>query len=372
MSGTAVCHLAQLRASLKAPAQQATLQQATLQGILSYWIRHCDGALDSTHDRPNLMHSIGIGLCCTMAATAPLPAIASLQEDEALGDVKEVLLVHSTPLREMSWSEIIDTLSSLQMEFHNLYRVEENGFVCCVNIEAVLLILMRRMGHWMAHRVKLHDAGEAVRSMYEADEEEFSRLHLAAMTDALDSLHAMLAANLILMTAKRLPQERSQSDCLNAVTLYNHHREASLDAFYELSMVSDLAPGAIMQYKHKFRVLFHSISQVIYFHYPAYDRQIQRAMPELSCYGCSAVNLLPLLQQVDPSTPIRYEHTGAYHTPTLAQSPWQWVVVAGFVLLVQGSGETWCATDLRQLHLFKETQEQNQQLANDNTSSADP
>ena len=91
-----------------------------------------------------------------MAATAPLPAIASLQEDEALGDVKEVLLVHSTPLREMSWSEIIDTLSSLQMEFHNLYRVEEKGFVCCVNIEAVLLILMRRMGHWMAHRVKLH------------------------------------------------------------------------------------------------------------------------------------------------------------------------------------------------------------------------
>ena len=62
------------------------------------------------------------------------------------------------------------------------------------------------------------------------------------------------------------------------IELYNYHREASLDDFYKMSQMADTPFGSVSQYKHKFRHLFHSTSQVVYFHYPSYMRRKQVAL----------------------------------------------------------------------------------------------
>lgn len=323
-----------------------------LQDILNFWLHHCDPTQESTLDEPSAMHVLGIGLCCAMSHAPPIPTLLHFSEATAFGAWHDVLVVHPTAISEMHWDELTDTLASLQMEFHNLFSMEEKGFVPCIDIESVLLAIMRRMGHWMSVRTQLRNESEALRSLYDADNEQHSRLRCGVLTDAMDALHAMWSSMCLLLRAKPLQHDANQSACLQAVPLFNHHREASLDSFYEISMVSDLAPGAILQYKNKFRVLFHSISQVIYFHYPAYDRQIQRPMSELNCYKAPAVNLLPLLLQLDPDMSVQYEHTSrANSTESTGKSQWHWKITAGYVLLVNAAGDAYFSVDLRHLYL---------------------
>lgn len=56
-----------------------------------------------------------------------------------------------------------------------------------------------------------------------------------------------------------------------------------------------------------FRVLFHSMSQVIYFHYPAHQLQIQVPLYELHCHGAGSIILQSLLLQIRPEIPVPYE-----------------------------------------------------------------
>ena len=91
----------------------------------------------------------------------------------------------------------------------------------------------------------------------------------------LTGLHAVAAGSLAMLSAQHIsaPDEAEQ-----LIELYNYHREASLDDFYKMSQMADTPFGSVSQYKHKFRHLFHSTSQVVYFHYPSYMRRKQVAL----------------------------------------------------------------------------------------------
>ena len=128
-----------------------------------------------------------------------------------------------------------------------------------------------------------------------------------------------------------------------------HHKEVSLDDYYEMSMISDLAPGFLVQYKCKFSHLFHLISQVVYFHFPQIRRRVQESLGNITGGKASAVNTLPLLQQVRPEIPVLYEHTGACSQKEHANLPYAWVVLSDFVLLVKANGDALCAKDPRSL-----------------------
>lgn len=350
MKNTSICDILSLTENLT--QKEASAQE--LQQVLQFWLHECDPTEDSSIDHPSCIHVLGIGLCCAMANAPAVPELQDFSEDECMGAWKDILMVHNKPIAEMHWDELTDTLSSTQMEFHNLFVWAEERFRCYVNMEALLLSLMRRMGYCMRRRIQLRNESEALRSLYDADNEQYSRLRLGVLTDAIDALHAMWTSLCLLLHAQEVPHALGEADCLQAVPLFNHHREASLDSFYEISMVADLAPGAILQYKNKFRVLFHSISQVIYFHYPAYDRQIQKPMHALTCYNASAVNILPLLLQLNPDMPVKYEHT----KPTCAAHshlPWHWTVTAGHVLLIHSTGSAYCSSDIRQLYLLSQS-----------------
>lgn len=329
---------------------QDSSTQVDLVPILQFWVHHCQNGDACSQDTPGTLHCIGMGLCCAMHRASDPDCGRQYDEETELGGIRDQLLVHATPLQDMSWVEVLDSISALQVEFHNLFEMGAEGYACAIDIEHLLINMMKRIGYWLTHRVSLSTSSEAVRSQYDADDATHSRLRLSGITEVMDALHGLWVAVSLLLRAKRVDATHGETHCVQSVPLYNHHREASLDTFYELSMVADLAPGSILQYKNKFRVLFHSISQVIYFHYPAYQRQIQIPLHELQIYGARSINLLPLLLQIRPETPVRYEHTGAGHMPTLASASWQWVIVGGCVLLVSADGQVFCAPDIRLLH----------------------
>jgi len=63
------------------------------------------------------------------------------------------------------------------------------------------------------------------------------------------------------------------------------------------------------------------------------------------------VNLLPLLLQVNPDIPLFYEHTGAGLRSAYAAHAFSWVLVSGYVLLLDRAGEVFCVEDLSSLLL---------------------
>ena len=319
---------------------------------LDFWLGTCSPVEVSSPSEPSLFHTVALGLCAVLSRHPRALCTTPFDETAAFGSLKDLLLIHTKPISEMSWTELGDTISALQMEFRNLIVFSaDTGLDPLVDLDDILIAVMRRIGFWALHRVSLaQDTPEAVRSSYDADEGEHSRLHLPVIFDTLDAVHSMWSAFVTLTGATLVKPRQTPAEIIDGTPLFNHHREASIDDFYELSMVADLGPGAIIQYKNKFRYLFHSISQVIYFHYPAYERQIQKPLHDIRCYGAPPCSLLPLMRQIDPDIPVRYEHTGAGHLPTLAEAPWQWVLVGGFIVLVAADGTAFCAEDLRTLY----------------------
>jgi len=133
-----------------------------------------------------------------------------------------------------------------------------------------------------------------------------------------------------------------------AFELHPHHIAASLDDFYRLSMHYDLLPASVLQYRHEFAGMFHSVTQVMYWNNPSYVRRKQLALSEL-CSGTFAEHTLPLLLQLFPSVRVLFEDEpwpagwavpgGAPEDcalPPVAQ--WAWLVLPGRVYLASASG----------------------------------
>ena len=118
-----------------------------------------------------------------------------------------------------------------------------------------------------------------------------------------------------------------------------------MDDWWELATVADCPTGGITQYKNKFQFLFHSVSQVIYFHYPSYNHRPQRAFPDIRAGTCPPLHALPLLLQVAPDIPLLYEHTGAGLRSAAARQPYAWCVLGTFVVLVDEHMRSFCARD---------------------------
>ena len=234
--------------------------------------------------------------------------------------------------------------------------MEEEGLCCESDVTRFVIILMQRLGRFCMSEL---DVGEikdcSIEYMETCGEKEIilengipkegrMRVRVDALGMQLFGLHGILTLLWMTTNAKPVPHNVD-------VDLHGHHREASLDQFYEASMVGDLGPGQIIQYRSKFSHLFHSISQVIFFNHPQYHRQKQIPMEEIVKGGCSAVNVLPLLLQIAPEIPLLYEHTGACCKQVHEGHAFAWVLLSGFILLVDRAGVIWCARDIRSLLL---------------------
>ena len=121
------------------------------------------------------------------------------------------------------------------------------------------------------------------------------------------------------------------------------HVEATLDVFYEQTMRWDLPPGAVLCYQHEFVGMFNSISQVVYFNYPEYERRKQLSW-ELVATGDHAIYSLAPLLSLYPDVEIVHEDAPLQCVPGREEvntsiTCWRLLLVPGFLYLLSPTGE---------------------------------
>jgi hypothetical protein len=131
------------------------------------------------------------------------------------------------------------------------------------------------------------------------------------------------------------------------------HVQASQDTFFKLAMHSDLPPAArfffsfiyfiinvIIKINEKCRLLYrqdfsgfyHNISQVVYFHYPSYERPDQLSISALRDGVSSAVSTLAPVCEMYPEINVCFEDD------IPSENSWNWVLMGKRVFLLRPDG----------------------------------
>ena len=304
----------------------------------------------------NNMHVTGMHLCAQVHNLQP-QAYTHFDVQQVYAKAPR-LRVHPERLQDMSWTQLQDVLTALQLELKDILRQESGHCHSQIDIGELLVCIMCRAGFFFAN--KWPSAGNV--SDLAFAEVQGNAMHIEQNTAAqfLDCVHSIGSVASMLVQQQHLPELQLDSDtgpdtqttlsaaqkiygeiCTN---ISEHHKEVTLDDFYEQSMVCDLYTGSITQYKHRHQAVFHSISQVVYFNWPAYARKRQAGFDEMM-QTRAYVNLVPLLREMYPDIPLLYEHNGALHADTHAQYALAWVCVAGYWALVDANTQAFYAKD---------------------------
>lgn len=319
------------------------------EALLREWVHCCDRSARCEDAGLNDAHVVGMGLSCLCAKSMH---DVDFDWSTELAPVQDKVLVPELPLRHMSWTDLKQVLTGLQIEFNSCFIVNDNScYVALVDMITILLMSMSRIGFLLTHKWRpTHDTDsslsiEDTENIVTVSREGWREISTANIVQMLDAVHALCAGTVLIMSAQPLAQTYVVEP------LHEYHREASLDEFYELSQVVDSPWGSVTQYAHRFVHLFHSVSQVVYYHFPTYERRRQKPLQDLVGDTVDNVHVLPLLLQQEPSIGVVYEHTGLGVREQHARTPWQWVVVGGFVLLSDSNLDVWFG-DARQLLAF--------------------
>ena len=123
------------------------------------------------------------------------------------------------------------------------------------------------------------------------------------------------------------------------VDLRHHHFEAATDTYYEMGMYDDIHVGALLQYMHRFSGMYHSISQVAYYHNPCYQRRkAPMSQEEMLRDGRTAADAIPVLQQLYPEVKLLHEDMDMSNLPG---ERWCWIHAPGRIWLLQPGGSLW-------------------------------
>jgi len=293
----------------------------------------------------NDMHVVGMMFCVQLHELNP--AVYTSFDIEQIYRQIPRLRVHSQCLQDMSWNCLQDILTALQLEVKNFMHQDTHACNGNIDIGELLVCLMCRAGFFIAHKWPCSNAESKLD--YVEVQDNGMQIAQHAVAQFLDCLHAMAGVaymlaqlqytdNLVKLSAQ---QSIYQQICAD---ISEHHREVTLDNFYEHSMISDLFPGSIVQYKHRHQAVFHSISQVVYFNWPAYARKKQASYAEIMEQR-QYTNLVCMLCEMYPDIPVLYEHTGALCFSCHTQHALAWVCIAGYWALVDRDGNCYYNKD---------------------------
>jgi len=118
------------------------------------------------------------------------------------------------------------------------------------------------------------------------------------------------------------------------------HLQAGQETFNRYTMYMDLPPAARLIYRQDFAGYYNCISQVVYFHFPSYDRRVQQPLARVRADNHPIHTLAPLLEMY-PDIHLRYEDE------QLSDNAWQWVIMGARVYLVSPRKEFFYSDDLR-------------------------
>lgn len=343
---------------------ECEVDESDLYALIDTWLTLYN-RVEKRHDSENFntMQYFGKILCC-ICTDVKHDEFKDLMLSEFVYDIDFCVVSASTRVCMLSWEDLQDIIYNLQKSFETIFvplqdsndsEDGQNAFSCSEDIVRLCLVIMSRAGYFASN------VFEPANQNSDGDTENYAHFELRAhsgqktyqlseisLREFLDNLHAVLGFARLLLDSKVLNCVEKHEN----VKLQVCHREASLDDFYNLSMISDLHPGAITFYSNKYPHLFHSVSQVIYYNMPSYHRQKQIPLQELQQCGAPHINLLPLLQQLNPDIAILYEHTGAGSLEHHSKHDFALVVFSKFVVLVDSGMRAWWHSDLTEMFSF--------------------
>ena len=110
------------------------------------------------------------------------------------------------------------------------------------------------------------------------------------------------------------------------------HVQSSSDLFHTLMMHSDLPPGARCLYRQDFTGFYHCVSQVVYFHFPSYQRRPQLDLAAVRT-GESAIHTLAPISEMYPEINVCYEDEAP------KKGVWNWIIMGKRVYLMDPTQE---------------------------------
>jgi hypothetical protein len=117
------------------------------------------------------------------------------------------------------------------------------------------------------------------------------------------------------------------------------HLSASMETFNRYTMHMDIPPAARLIYRQDFAGFYNCISQVVYFHFPSYERKVQLPLKTLRTGKHPIYALAPLMEMFP-------DITLAYEDEPLDDGAWHWVVMGYRVYLVSPRMEIFYSDDL--------------------------
>ena len=338
---------------MESPLSEFTgpLLETNLNLRLLSWCRSFDaGTQPDPKTQLNAMHVVGLKLSSDMHCMS-LPGYDEYNLTDRLG-LETPLPFEQALVSELSWQQLVDLMSTMQLEFKKIMIWDDMmGYHTRFCFIFLIKCLLKRVGFWTRHswrRASGEHDHDVLDGTLNVDDKGWHVVSVPSIVHLMDVLHVFTSLCNSLISATVVHND----DAHNLVKLHPHHHEASLDDFYLNSIVSDTPVGSVVQYSHRFQFLFHSVTQVVYFHWPSYRRSLQLPLEEIRKRDASPQSLLPILLQIDPSITVLHEHTGA-----LLSSPentWAWINVAGFYGLRGPQDQLFVARDLRALLLHHE------------------
>jgi hypothetical protein len=125
--------------------------------------------------------------------------------------------------------------------------------------------------------------------------------------------------------------EPERTATTTAEQIQDCHMQGSQDTFFKLAMHSDLPPAARLLYRQDFAGFYHCVSQVVYFHYPSYERPDNTQLSITSIRdGCSSV-----VATLAPVCEMYPEINVCFEDDTPKENSWNWVLMGKRVFLLR-------------------------------------
>ena len=340
----------------------------------------------------NEMHVVGMKLCAMMHQHNLEMYITHDIQSEVYAHAEQ-LQTSTCEIRDMTWDQLMDLVTALQIEMPNLIYSSDSSdsadssettesettesntphaitIIMKVDVLKILVLCLKRVGYWiqtywkpqanettdadaqhssedlLLQAVPLEQMRDA--SKHSCTESGWLYVERHSIVQMLDALHALLSVTLAYYDCTIVDSDDSSviEEILQNMT--EHHREVSLDKFYEISMISDINPGMISQYKHRHQEVFHSVSQVVYYNWPSYQRHKQIKFDDIMGQR-TPINILPLLTEMFPTVPVIYEHDGALCKTVHAKHAFSWALINSNIFLVTRDMKLYYHRDIMKL-----------------------
>jgi len=297
----------------------------SIHAMMEDWLAKSDPAeKGDKHIILNRMHVMG----CVLARYAQFV----FEEDgrrvqDLLPDCEEAKICE-TSIDSMSWRELKHTCDNIQICWTRISAKEGVVGLCWK--------LFSRLGFYLSHAFPNGAKDDhATNPINDVDSkcphgDGYFRLTDIAIMGAVDLFFSLFRYVYVERMALPVP-DRKRHLLRDPVQIHHHHLEAATDTFYQATMHDDVKVGALLQYMHRFSGMFHSISQVVYYHDPGYRRRKAAGSLEELRAAASQMDWIPVLQQIYPELELYHESVNFRDLP---RDRWFWYHAPGKVWLV--------------------------------------